>query len=83
MNESLPITMEVKKGDTFLIQIRIEKDMDLINDGSNLLKSLYQEKVLGDEFVVINVHFYKSLEDYQKQLIEKMNQVILNTINEL
>lgn len=71
--ERFPATWTVKKGDTFLVQIEITEDTDLLRGSCALLESVYQDKDLGG-FKVNTVHFVKSKEELVKQILERLGE---------
>lgn len=72
-------TFLVKKGDKFLIEIEMVKDMDLMAD-SEIMKSMYSlkgEEGIAGEFKINTLHFVQTSEELDAKLKEFMMQAVI------
>jgi hypothetical protein len=72
-------TFFVKKGDKFLIEIEMVKDMDLMAD-SEIMKSMYSKKGeegISGEFKINTLHFVQSSEELEDKLKDFVNQAVI------
>lgn len=76
----MDIEFKVQKGDTFILEIEITKDIDLANEKNIIFKSLYhhdyEQRKIDDCFVINSLNFNKSLKDYRDKILEKISQFL-------
>lgn len=74
---------EIKKGDKFVLEIEITVDGDMYEEGRDLLRSIYQEKMLCDCFRVTSLQLIPSFDTYKRRLAEAIKQAILSNSLEI
>jgi aspartate-semialdehyde dehydrogenase len=77
MNSSSDVKIPVKKGDRLLVEVEFQKDMDLYEDASILIQSLYgKECIINDEFKVVRIVPKRNENDIKNLVISRLENLI-------
>lgn len=76
-NTKVDVKIPVKKGDRLLIEVEFHKDMDLYQDASILIQSLYgKECLINDEFKVVNIRPRRDEDTIKNMVVTKLEGII-------
>lgn len=72
------VKIPVKKGDHLIVEIEIQKDMDLFQDGSILIQSMYGkgERLINDEFNVVRITPKRDENEIRNLVLARLESLI-------